>query len=61
MKFSTEEKLQCLEREVSIRRRAYPGRVQTGRMTVGKALEELNCMRSIADDYREQLQRERLL
>ena len=61
MTFTTEEKLRCLEREIAIRRRSYPGKIQTGRMSIGKALEELNCLRAIADDLREQLQKERLL
>jgi hypothetical protein len=61
MTFTTEQKLQCLEREIAIRRRVYPGRVQVGRMTPAKALQELDCMREIADDLRQQLAKERLL
>ena len=59
--FTTEEKLKCIEREIARRKRVFPNRVHTGRMSVGEALQELDCMRAIADSFREQLQRERLL
>jgi hypothetical protein len=61
MKFTTEEKLKEIEREITHRRRIYPNRVATGRLGPAKALLQLHCMEAIADDYRQQLQRERLL
>jgi hypothetical protein len=59
--FTAEQKLQCLEREIARRRRVFPNRVHTGRLSVGTALQELDCMRAIRDDYRILLQKERLL
>lgn len=59
--FTNDEKLACAEREVALRRRVYPNRVQTGRMSAAKALHEIECMKSIAADYRTQTQKERLL
>ena len=46
------EKLACAERELKVRQRAYPGRVQRRRMTAAKAAHELACMAAIAEDYR---------
>ena len=61
MKFTTAEKLEEIEREIAARRRIYPNRVHTGRLNAARALLQLDCMREIAEDYRQQLEKERLL
>lgn len=55
------DKLRCAEREVSMRERVYPKWVDSGRMSSAKADQEIAVMRAIADDYRTQVERERLL
>lgn len=44
--------LEAAEREVSLRRRVYPNRIETGRMTPRKAAEEIAVMQAIADHLR---------
>jgi hypothetical protein len=55
------EKLQCLERELRLRRRNYHRFIATGRMSVRKASYELAVMCAIVDDYRAAAEKERLL
>lgn len=49
---SDDEKLACIEREIAMRMRVYPRRVESGRMKQAKADAEIATMQSIADDYR---------
>ncbi|MBV7408721.1 hypothetical protein [Maritimibacter sp. DP1N21-5] len=48
--FSREQKLAAIEREIIMRRRVYPRRVQDGRMTQAEADRELAIMKDIARD-----------
>jgi len=51
----------CAEREVHWRRRVYPGRVSTGRLSARKADEEIDMMQAIAEHFAELAKGERLL
>jgi hypothetical protein len=59
--FTATEKLDCINREIKMRRRVYPRWVAEGRMTQEKANSEIACMEAIAQDYEKQAQGERLL
>ena len=50
--FTDQEKLACLEREVKVRRWAYPKRVREGIMPPSLATREIALMGKIAADYR---------
>lgn len=58
---TAEEKLRCTERELKMRRRVYPRWIAEGRMKEADARHELETMEAIAEDYRQQVQGERLL
>jgi hypothetical protein len=45
------EKRRCLEREIAMRRRAYPRWVREGRMTQAEADREIDVMTAILRDY----------
>ena len=60
-KFTTADKLACVEREVRMRAKIYPNRILTGRMSAESATREIDCMKEIADDYRQLAAREKLL
>ena len=53
---STSQKLACVQRELRIRQRVYPGRVERGRMSPSKAAHELRCMAAILEDLRATLE-----
>jgi hypothetical protein len=61
----TLEKKRSLERELALRVRVYPRRVEAGAMTQEKADREIAVMEAVLADYSRQLaeetQRERLL
>ena len=61
MNFAYSELRQAAEREVAIRKRVYPNRIETGRMTRYQAERELNLMRAIALVLRTLEEQERLL
>lgn len=44
--------LEAAEREVRLRRRVYPNRIETGRMTARLAREEIEVMEAIAAHLR---------
>jgi hypothetical protein len=46
--FTLDEMADCAEREVKIRQRVYPNRIQTGRMTIYQAQREIGLMHEIA-------------
>jgi antibiotic biosynthesis monooxygenase (ABM) superfamily enzyme len=50
--FTDSEKWQAAKRELELRRRVYPGRVNSGRMTQQEADRQIAIMAEIADDYR---------
>jgi hypothetical protein len=53
MEFSNNEKLQCIEREVALRRSAYPRFISSGKLKQEKADREIAVMEAVAADYRE--------
>jgi hypothetical protein len=48
---SVADKLKCIERELGLRKRAYPRFVVQGKMTAEKAEREIAIMAEIAADY----------
>ena len=64
-RYSVEDQLACLERELRLRMRVYPPRVANGRMSAGKAKHELAVMETLVREYRTKVQalqqQERLL
>jgi hypothetical protein len=50
---AAKEKLQCVERELSYRRRVYARLVARGKMSELQRVEELRLMEAIRDDYRD--------
>lgn len=59
--FTAEEKLAGIERELKYRRRVYPRRIEAQKMTQSLADEQITLFEAIAEDYRAQAQKERLL
>ena len=47
------EKLQCVERELSYRRRVYARLVARGKMSEPQRIEELRLMEAICQDFRD--------
>ena len=54
---TTVDKLQCVQRELGMRKSVYPKWVEQGRMSAGKAALEIACMEAIVQDYRRLLPR----
>lgn len=52
MPYTNEQKLKEAEREVAMRRSAYPKWIKARRMTQDEADRHLDIMQEIADDYR---------
>lgn len=50
---TAKEKLRCVERELSYRRRVYARLVARGKMSELQRVEELRLMEAIRDDYRD--------
>ena len=59
--FTTQQKLQAINREIVFRMRVFERRVLAQRMTQRKAEYEIAIMQAIGQDYEHQLARERLL
>jgi hypothetical protein len=51
----------CAQREVKMRRKVYPNRILTGRMSHAFAQDEINKMAAIAEMLVEMATKERLL
>ncbi len=51
MNFTSDQKRAAIEREIKMRKRAYPRWVADGRMTQKKADEEIAVMQAILTDY----------
>jgi hypothetical protein len=49
--FSNAEKLQCIERELRMRRGVYPRWVAANRMSEAKAKREIELMKAVYEDY----------
>jgi hypothetical protein len=60
-RFTAEDKLRAVERELKYRKHVYPRRIEAGKMTDMLAREQISVFESIADDYREKAKSERLL
>jgi hypothetical protein len=56
--FSDEDKLACLQRELTMRRRLYPHRVRNGLMAQPEADREIALIEAIMADYRAKVQPE---
>ena len=61
MTFRAVEKLAAAEREVKQREHVYPRLIDAGKMSSAKAAHEIAVMREIADDYRQAVEKERLI
>jgi len=59
--FSSLEKLDAVERELALRRRVYPNRVGTHRMSQQFADRQIAIFEAIAADYRDRVTAEQLL
>lgn len=51
---SLTEKVNCLERELLMRRRVYPRLIQQSKLTQSEADFEINIMQAILNDYKQQ-------
>ncbi len=61
MTITTQDKLECAERELTYRRRVYDRLVAKQKMTRGFADRQISLMAAIVEDYRAQVHGERLL
>jgi hypothetical protein len=52
MNITIEDKLKCVVRELSQRRRNYPAEVAAGRITQAEAAREIAIMEVVALDYK---------
>ena len=59
--FTATEKLECVQRELALRKRVYPRRVATGKMTQPLADRQLALMEAIVADYEPLAKSERLI
>jgi hypothetical protein len=55
------DKLKCAERELKMRQSVYPRWIDAGKLSAGRAAHELAAMAAIVEDYRKQVEGERLL
>lgn len=46
---SIDRQIECVEREIAMRQRAYPRWVADGRLTQAKADAEINCMLAVRE------------
>jgi hypothetical protein len=61
MIFTETQKLEALRRELSWRKKVYPNRTASGRMTPHEAKYQLAIIEAIIEDYERQAERERLI
>jgi len=54
--FTDKEKLDAVQREIRMRRRVYPRRVQDNLMTADEAEWQIGIFEAIAKDYRDKIQ-----
>lgn len=59
--FSASVKLACVEREIKYRKRVYPRWIEAGKITDGFAAAQIAVMEAIAEDYRKEAAKERLI
>jgi hypothetical protein len=58
---TTADKLTCARRELGMRQRVYPTRVEKNLMSAGQAAHEIACMEAIVTDYEEAAKKELLV
>lgn len=58
---TTADKLACVERELKLRDKVYARWVADGKMSLGKATHEIDCIKAIVADYTELVKQERLI
>jgi hypothetical protein len=58
MSVDAKKKLNCLEREIRMRIKVYPRWVAENKMDAAQAQYEIECMESIAADYRAIVERD---
>lgn len=46
------DQVECVQREIKMRERVYPGLVAKGKMTPEEMLRELECVRAVLDTLR---------
>lgn len=51
MKYTIDEKIACLSREVQMRRRVYAHQVNEGRMAAATAEKEIGIMTEVMEEY----------
>lgn len=51
IRYTTQRKIDCLKRELSMRRSVYPKRVLQGRLDAKTADEEIAVLEAILEDY----------
>lgn len=56
MNISSARKLQCIEREIGMRKRIYPRFVEKGKISKDFAEEEMAVLESIRNDYMDKRQ-----
>jgi hypothetical protein len=54
-------KFAAVEREIKFRRRVYPRWIEAGKITDGFAATQISIFEAIAEDYRQEAEKERLL
>lgn len=59
--FTVRQKIEAIQRELSLRSHVYPNRVATGRMTQALADYQIAIFDAILDDYKQLSHDERLL
>lgn len=61
MSYSAQEKYDEAMREVKMRLRVYPGWIDAGKLTVLTAERRIAIMQEIAEEYKNQIESERLV
>jgi hypothetical protein len=61
MIFTGTEKLEAMRRELKWRKRVFPNRIETGRMTWNEAHYQIAIIEAIIEDYMQMAELERLL
>jgi len=58
-RYSLDEQIKCVDREIGLRERLYPKFIDAGKLTPEKAASELMCMREVARTLRDLLTKPR--
>jgi hypothetical protein len=49
VKFSLEDQIKCVRRELALRRTVYPGLIRSGRLHPEAAQQQIACMQAVLD------------